>query len=89
MALATSNSVLDQIVEPMARSLNAEAAAALLKIRAGKAAVRRMATLARKCNEGTLTSDERTEYEMNVLAAELLALLQARTRALAVRSNGK
>lgn len=89
MATATSASVLDRIVEPVARSLNAEAAQAILRIRAGKSAVRRMATLARKCNDGTLTADERAEYELNVLAAEFLALLQAQARALAHRPNGK
>jgi hypothetical protein len=80
---------LDRIVDPVARSLNAKAAQALLKIRAGKAEARRMSALARKCNEGKLTPEERAEYEINVLAAELLALLQAQARALVHAANGK
>jgi hypothetical protein len=48
-----------------------------------------MSALARKCNEGKLTPEERAEYEINVLAAELLALLQAQARALVHAANGK
>jgi hypothetical protein len=73
----------------MMNSLNIKAAQSLLKIRADKTAAKRMAKLARKCNEGELTPEERTEYEMNVLAAELLALLQAKARALVAHRNGK
>ncbi len=79
---ATASSVLDQIVEPVVRNLNADAAQALLGIRASKAAARRMAVLAGKCNEGELNPAERAEYETNVMASEFLALLQARARAL-------
>jgi len=82
MRNSTSTSVLEQIVDPVARKLNREAAEALLGIRASKAAARRMALLATKCNEGELTAEEYTEYETNVLASEFLALLQARARAI-------
>ena len=71
----------------MVGSLNVEAARSLLRIRADKSAAKRMAKLARKCNEGELTPEERAEYEINVLAAELLALLQARARAMVARRN--
>jgi hypothetical protein len=79
--------LLDEIVDPIARKLNPDAASALLGIRASKAAARRMAFLARKCNEGELTPEERTEYETNVIASEFLALLQARARALLARKK--
>ena len=84
MSTATS-SVLDQIVGPVVRNLNVDAARALLDIRASKAAARRMAVLARKCNEGELSPEERAEYETNVMASEFLALLQAKARALLAR----
>ena len=83
----TATSALDRIVEPVVRSLNREAAQSLLNIRVDRAATRRMATLARKCNEGELSPEERNEYEMNVLASELLALFQAKARALVARPN--
>jgi hypothetical protein len=62
MSTATST-VLDQIIDPVVRNLNADAAQAILGIRANKAAARRMAALARKCNEGELSPEERVEYE--------------------------
>ena len=89
MSRAATISVLDQIVEPVVRSLNVDAARALLGIRASKPAAKRTALLARKCNEGALTPEERAEYETNVLAGELLALLQAKARAILVLENGK
>jgi hypothetical protein len=89
MSQTPKTSVLDQIVEPVARSLNADAAQALLGIRANKAPAKRMALLARKCDEGELTPKERLEYETNMLASEFLALLQAKARALLVRRVGK
>ena len=46
-----------------------------------------MATLARKCNEGELSPEERAEYETNVMASEFLALLQAKARALFARGK--
>ncbi len=79
---ARSTSLLDQIVEPVVRNLNVDAARALLGIRASKTAAKRMALLARKCNEGELSPQERAEYETNVMASEFLALLQAKARAL-------
>lgn len=37
--------------------------------------------LARKCNEGRLTDDERREYETYVQTIDFLAILQAKARA--------
>jgi len=88
MSQAAATSVLDHIVEPVVRRLNAGAARALLGIRADKATAKRMAFLARKCDEGELTIQERVEYETNILASEFLALLQARARALLLRETG-
>ena len=89
MAASASTSVLGRIVEPVVRSLNADAAQALLRIRADRVAAKRMTLLAQKCNEGELTTEEHTEYEANVLAAELLALLQAEARAMLAQRNGR
>lgn len=79
---ATATSVFGELVEPVVRNLNVDAARALLGIRASKAAAKRMDLLAQKCNEGELSPQERVEYEANVMASEFLALLQAKARAL-------
>jgi hypothetical protein len=88
MSHAAQSSVLEQIVEPVVHNLNENAARALLGIRANKTTAKRMALLARKCNEGQLSPAERVEYETNVLASEFLALLQARARVVLVRGKG-
>ena len=84
MKRASSN-LLTEIIEPIARTMNPDAANAILGIRASKPAARRMAILARKCNEGEMTPEELAEYQTNVMASEFLALLQARARALLAR----
>jgi hypothetical protein len=43
--------------------------------------------LARKCNEGELSADERQEYETYVMAGELVAILQAQARILLARRS--
>ena len=59
-----------------------EAAKKLLGLRASPEAQRRMDELARKCNEGELTAEERAEYETYVTAGTLIAILQSKARQL-------
>ena len=72
--------VLDRLLEPVSRCLNLEGARALADLEADPAAQARMAELAEKCNEGTLTTEERSEYEACVHAGNLIAILQAQAR---------
>jgi hypothetical protein len=74
--------VLDRILDPVTRSLNSEAARSLLKLRAGPQERARVAELASKCNEGTLSESDRAEYEMYIWAGKIVALLQAKARVL-------
>jgi hypothetical protein len=78
---ATANGrVLDRLLEPVSAALNDEAARKLVALKADRQAQARLARLARKCNEGELTEDERHEYETYVLFGEFIALLQAKAR---------
>lgn len=77
---AVSN-ILDRLLEPVGRSLSDEAARALIGLRADAVTQARVGELATKCNEGTLSADERTEYEACVMAAQVVAILQAKARA--------
>ena len=52
---------LDKILEPVSSSLNEEAARKILTLKADRKTQARVAKLADKCNEGELTSDERSE----------------------------
>jgi hypothetical protein len=78
---ATTSQVLDRLLEPVGRCLSEEAARALADLRADEEAQARIRALAEKCNEGTLTSEERAEYESYVTAAAIVAILQAKARA--------
>jgi hypothetical protein len=59
-----------------------DAAKRLLELRASEAVQARMEELAKKSNEGTLSKEERDEYETLVSAGTMLAILQSRARKL-------
>jgi hypothetical protein len=80
MATKTDDHILERILEPVSSSLNDEAARKLIGIKADPRTRARVARLARKCNAGTLSADDRDEYEMYVMAGELVAILQAKAR---------
>jgi hypothetical protein len=84
MHTATSQ-LLDRLLEPVGRCLSEEAARELASLRADAEAQARVSELAEKCNEGTLSAEERAEYESYVMAASIVAILQAKARA---RLNG-
>ena len=77
--------VLQRLLEPVSSSLNEEAARKLIGLKADRKAQARVAELARKCNEGQLTLEERQQYETYVLAGEFIAILQAKARLLLAR----
>jgi hypothetical protein len=73
--------LLNRLLEPVGRCLSEEAARALVGLRADEEAQARVGELAEKCNEGTLSAEERAEYEAYVMAAGIVAILQAQARA--------
>ncbi len=75
-----STALLERLLEPVSRSLNAEAAKKLVKLKADARTQARADELARKCNEGELTPSEKSEYERYVTAGNLVAILQAKAR---------
>ena len=80
MNSTTNGRVLDRILEPVSSSLNDEAARKLIGLKADRKAQAHVAALARKCNEGELSAEERAEYETYVMAGEFIAILQAKAR---------
>ena len=74
--------VLDRLVDPVSRILTAEVARDLVKLRFDPQTQKKIAKLARKCNEGKLTNSERAEYEACVSFIDFIALLQAKARRL-------
>jgi hypothetical protein len=61
-------------------SFNKEAAQRLLRLKADAEVQARVAELADRCNEGTLTSDEKAEYESLITSDSVIGVLKARAR---------
>ena len=72
--------VLNRLLEPVGKALSPDAARRLLALRADPETQNRIDELASRCNEGTLTPEERGEYETLVAAGEMIAVLQAKAR---------
>jgi hypothetical protein len=80
MSHRNRSALLERLLEPVSRSLNAEAARRLVRLKADAETQARVNELARKCNEGELTPTERVEYERYVTAGTMIAILQAQAR---------
>jgi hypothetical protein len=85
MKKPTNGRVLERLLDPVGAALNREAAEKLIGLRADVKAQARVDELARKCNEGELTPEERAEYESYILAGDVIAVLQAQARLLLSR----
>jgi hypothetical protein len=73
--------ILDRLLDPVGRCLSDEAARALAGLRADEETQAHVGDLAEKCNQGRLSDEERAEYEAYVMAANIVAILQAKARA--------
>jgi hypothetical protein len=74
------HNVLGRLLDPISKCFNSESARALVDLRADPVAQARIAELADKCDEGTLTEQERQQYETYVHFGNLIAILQAKAR---------
>jgi hypothetical protein len=82
MPTANGTKILDQLLEPVSRCLTPEVARALSNLRASAKAQARIEELADRCVEGKLTSEEEAEYDAYLWGGNLIAILQAKARAL-------
>ena len=71
---------LDLLMSPVAECMDAVSLRALAGLRANPEAAARMEWLAEHANEGSLTEDERSEYESCVMFAGFLGVLQSKAR---------
>ncbi len=74
------SSVLDLMLDPVSRCLDAEAARRLLDVRLDPAVQERVDVLAEKANEGLLTEPERAEYEAYINTDEFISILKLKAR---------
>ena len=77
MANESSRLLLQRILEPVGRCFTADSAERLLELRADPCRGTRIDQLADKSTAGTLTTEERSEYQAFIAAATLIGILQA------------
>jgi hypothetical protein len=71
-------SVLDRMLDPLSRCLDAESAKRLVDLGIDPAVQARVDVLAERANEGLLTPEERSEYEAYINADDFIAILKAK-----------
>ena len=74
------NRVLERLLDAISSSLNDEAAHKLIGLKADAKTRAAIEKLARRCNQGEATAEERAEYATYVLAGDFIAILQAKAR---------
>jgi hypothetical protein len=77
-----ANAVLDAFLEPVRECLTPEQARRLADFHIDEATQHRIDELASKANEGSLSEEERAEYEGLIEAGDLISILQAKARAI-------
>ncbi len=81
MVALTGTSSLEQLLRPLRRELNAELAAALLRMKADDELQVRYEYLAERNTAGTLGPDEQIELASLVQANSMISVLKAEARA--------
>jgi hypothetical protein len=76
----SASTVLDGLLDPLSRCLDAESARRLVELRVAAPVQERIDTLAERSNEGLLTNDERAEYEALINAADFISILKHKAR---------
>ncbi len=74
--------MLDRMLDPVGIALTPDAARRLVALKADSIIQQRVDDLAERCNDGTASGDERSEYEALVAAATVVGVLQAKARRL-------
>jgi hypothetical protein len=82
MAHITEFDIFRRVIDPSNPSLTADAARGLLELGYTETDHARMADLARKSNDGELTTDERREFESFVFVGDILSMLKPKARLL-------
>jgi hypothetical protein len=79
--MSTATQALDRMLDPVRDILTPQVAEGLVNLRADAATQSRLDDLAARNTGGQLTADERSEYETLVAAGNVIAVLQAKARA--------
>jgi hypothetical protein len=71
---------LDGLLDPLSRCLDAESARRLVELRVDPPVQDRIDTLGERANEGTLSAEERAEYEALINAADFISILKLKAK---------
>ena len=74
--------IMEEMLEPLSAAMTPETAQALSRLQATPSMQARIDELAARCNEGELSSEERSEYEAYVRIGNLFALIKAKAKRL-------
>jgi len=80
MPIITEADVFSRLIDASNPTLTPEAAAGILQLGYSEPDHRRMAELAERSGAGTLTTDERREFESYVFVGDVLSLLKSKAR---------
>ena len=80
--MATATDLLTSYLEPLAEGLTPQQARKILSIKPTDRLVDRVQLLATRANSGTLTEQERAEYEYYIDVDDAIGLLKAKARSL-------
>ncbi len=80
---------LDRMLDPIGRSFGVKTAEAIAALRADPELQAKMESFARRSTEGRLTADEKAEYDALVSANNVIAILQAKARAVLAQHRKK
>jgi hypothetical protein len=72
--------LLDGLLDPLSRCLDAESARRLIELRVDPSVEQRIETLAERANEGLLSAEENAEYEALINAADFISILKIKAR---------
>ena len=83
----STTSLLDRFLDPVVEFLPADTARKIIDLRIDPELQTRLDELADKSNEGTLSADEREEYEGYIDALDIIAIFKLKAKA-ALRRQG-
>ena len=72
--------ILDDLLDPLSRCLDEESARRVAEFRIAPSVQARVDALAERANEGTLTEEEREEYDSFIDASDLISILQVKAQ---------
>ena len=88
MIQPSANSVVNELLDPVGNCLTLEVAQRLAGLRATPKVQEKLDAFADKSSEGTLTAEDRLQYEASLRAIHFISVLQLKARALISRTAG-